>query len=63
MSSPGIGKGSHFSMPDFSGIERLPKPLKALVYLLIASAVTIAGIAALAATVVIIGQITGTIAL
>ncbi len=63
MSAPGIGKGSHFSPPDFSAIERLPKPLKALVYLIIASVMTLAGIAALAATVVVIGEITGTVSL
>lgn len=63
MSAPGIGKGPHFSLPDFSAIERLPKPIKALVYLIIASVMTLAGIAALTATVVVIGEITGTVSL
>jgi hypothetical protein len=59
MSAPGIGKESNLSLPDFSSVSRLPKPLKALVYLIMLSVLTAAGVSALFATVVIIGQLTG----
>ncbi|QUH01096.1 hypothetical protein HUO13_09915 [Saccharopolyspora erythraea] len=63
MSAPGIGKESHLTLPDFSAVTRLPKPVKALVYLLILSVMTVAALGALAATIVILGQLTGAFSL
>ncbi|PRW64109.1 hypothetical protein [Actinopolyspora mortivallis] len=60
MSAPGIGKDPRqLSLPDFSSVSRLPKPLKALVYLVMLALLTTAGVSALLATTVIIGQLTG----
>ena len=59
MSAPGIGKESNLSLPDFSSVSRLPKPLKALVYLIMLAVLTAVGVSALFATVVIIGELTG----
>ncbi|MDR7300890.1 hypothetical protein [Haloactinomyces albus] len=59
MSTPGIGKEPHFWLPDLSSVTRLPKPLKALVYLIMLAVLTVAGISALLATAVIIGEVTG----
>lgn len=59
MSAPGIGKQPHFTLPDLSAVAELPKPLKALVYLVMLAVLTVASIGALAATVVIVGQLTG----
>jgi hypothetical protein len=59
MSAPGIRKDPRLSLPDFSAVAKLPKPIKALVYLVMLSVVTVAALGALAATVVIIGQLTG----
>ncbi|CAM00832.1 hypothetical protein A8924_1909 [Saccharopolyspora erythraea NRRL 2338] len=63
MSAPGIGKESHLTLPDLSAVTRLPKPVKALVYLLILSVMTVAALGALAATIVILGQLTGAFSL
>ncbi len=59
MSAPGIGKDSHVALPDWSTIERLPKPLKALVYLVLLSILTVAAVGALLLTVAVIGVVTG----
>lgn len=59
MSAPGIGKHPHLSLSDLSAITRLPKPLRAIVYLVVLSVLTVAGISALIATAAIIGQLTG----
>ncbi|MBB5152923.1 hypothetical protein [Saccharopolyspora phatthalungensis] len=59
MSAPGIGKEPHVSLPDFASVAKLPKPIKALVYLIMLSVLTVAGIGALLATIAIIGQLTG----
>ncbi|QGK69305.1 hypothetical protein GIY23_06930 [Allosaccharopolyspora coralli] len=59
MSAPGIGKETHVALPDWSTVERLPKPLKALVYLVLLSLLTTAAIGALLLTVAIIGLLTG----
>lgn len=59
MSAPGIGKESHLSLPDLSSVAKLPKPVRALVYLVMLAVLTVAGISALLATIVIIGQLTG----
>ncbi|MEU5848748.1 hypothetical protein [Saccharopolyspora shandongensis] len=59
MSAPGIGKESHISLPDFGSVAKLPKPIKALVYLIMLSVLTVAGIGALMATIAVIGQLTG----
>lgn len=59
MSTPGIGKEPHFWLPDLSSLSRLPKPLKALVYLIMLAVLTVAGISALLATAVVIGELTG----
>ncbi len=59
MSAPGIGKEPHLSLPDLSAISKLPKPIKAVVYLVVLAVLTVAGIGALLATVVIMGQLTG----
>ncbi|GAA2776858.1 hypothetical protein [Saccharopolyspora taberi] len=63
MSAPGIGKEPHLSLPDFSAVTRLPKPVKALVYLVLLAVLTVAALGALAATIVIIGQLTGAFSL
>jgi hypothetical protein len=60
MSAPGVEKQPHFALPDFSSVARLPKPMKALVYLVMLAVLTVAALGALAATVVVIGEITGT---
>lgn len=60
MSAPGIGKDPRLSLPDFSAVTRLPKPIKAMVYLVMLAVLTVAGMGALLATAVIIGQLTGT---
>ncbi|MGP4016453.1 hypothetical protein [Saccharopolyspora sp. 5N708] len=59
MSATGIGKEPHVSLPDLTSVAKLPKPIKALVYLIMLSALTVAGIGALLATIAIIGQLTG----
>jgi hypothetical protein len=59
MSAPGIGKESQVSLPDFASVAKLPKPIKAVVYLIMLSVLTVAGIGALLATIAIIGQLTG----
>ncbi|PKW14984.1 hypothetical protein [Saccharopolyspora spinosa] len=59
MSAPGIGKESHISLPDFGSVARLPKPIKAIVYLIMLSVITVAAIGALLATIVVIGQLSG----
>lgn len=59
MSAPGIGKHTHLSLPDWSTVANLPKPLKALVYMVMLAAMTVVGITALLTTIVIIGQLTG----
>lgn len=59
MSAPGLGKQQHFTLPDLASINRLPKPLKALVYLAMLAVLTVASIGALLATIVIVGQLTG----
>ncbi len=59
MSAPGIGKHAHLVLPDFSSVAELPKPLKALVYLAMLAVLTVVGVAALLATIVILGQFTG----
>jgi hypothetical protein len=59
MSAPGIGKESQLSLSDFSWVAELPKPVKALVYLVMLSVLTVAALGALAATIVVIGQLSG----
>jgi hypothetical protein len=59
MSAPEVGKRRHLSLPDLSSVSRLPRPIKAIVYLAMLAVITVAAISALAATVVIIGEITG----
>jgi hypothetical protein len=59
MSAPGIGKESRLALPDLSSVASLPKPVKALVYLVMLAVLTVAGLGALLATIVIIGQLTG----
>jgi hypothetical protein len=59
MSAPDLRRTPHFSLPDFASVSRLPKPIKALVYLMTLAVLTVAAVSALAATVVIIGQLTG----
>ncbi|SDQ73999.1 hypothetical protein SAMN04489718_2007 [Actinopolyspora saharensis] len=60
MSAPGIDRSPRqFSLPGISSVTELPKPLKALVYLAMLALLTVAGVGALLATVVIIGQLTG----
>ncbi|GAA0532755.1 hypothetical protein GCM10011581_17480 [Saccharopolyspora subtropica] len=58
MSAPGISKESQFSL-DFASVTRLPKPIKAIVYLMMLSVMTVAAMGALLATIAIIGQLTG----
>lgn len=58
MSAPGIGK-PHLSLPDLSSITELPKPLRAIAYLMVLAVLTVAGIGALLASAAIIGQLTG----
>lgn len=58
MSAPGIGK-PHLSLPDPSSITELPKPLRAIAYLMVLAVLTVAGIGALLASAAIIGQLTG----
>lgn len=59
MSAPGIGKQTHISLPDFDTVNNLPKPIKAIVYLIGLSLLTVASLVALAATTVVIGQLSG----
>ncbi|ASU77987.1 hypothetical protein CDG81_06330 [Actinopolyspora erythraea] len=60
MSAPGIGKDPRqLSVPDFSAVTRLPKPLKAMVYLVMLAVLTVAGVGALLASIVVVGQLTG----
>ncbi|MFR9729434.1 hypothetical protein ACL03H_09405 [Saccharopolyspora sp. MS10] len=59
MSAPGIGKENHFALPDLASVAQLPKPVRALVYLVMLSVLTVAALSALLATVVVIGQLTG----
>ncbi len=59
MSAPGIGKHPHISLPDWSTVENLPKPVKALVYVLLLAVGTVVAIGALLTTIAIIGQLTG----
>ncbi|WP_460962193.1 hypothetical protein [Parasphingorhabdus pacifica] len=59
MSTPSIGREPHFSMPDLSAVTTLPKPIKAVVYLMMLSVLTVASLGALLTTVVIIGQLSG----
>ncbi|MBE9374591.1 hypothetical protein IQ251_09035 [Saccharopolyspora sp. HNM0983] len=59
MSAPGIGKPPHLSLPDFDAVTRLPKPIKAVVYLIGLSVLTVAGLIVLAATTLVIGQLSG----
>ncbi|GAB3679070.1 hypothetical protein [Saccharopolyspora dendranthemae] len=59
MSAPGIGKERHITLPDFDSVAKLPKPIKAVVYLIIMSVLTVAAIGALMATIAIIGQLSG----
>jgi len=59
MSAPGIGKENHFALPDLDSVARLPKPIKALVYLAMLALLTVAGVSVLLATIVLIGQLTG----
>ncbi|SDP64226.1 hypothetical protein SAMN04487905_106215 [Actinopolyspora xinjiangensis] len=60
MSAPGIGKDpGQLSVPDFSAVTRLPKPLKAMVYLVMLAVLTVAGVGALLASIVVVGQLTG----
>ncbi len=60
MSAPGLGKEPRISLPDFwSWVNSLPKPLKAIVYLIMLAALTVAAMGALLATMVIIGEVTG----
>ncbi|MBQ6639935.1 MAG: hypothetical protein IJH84_02740, partial [Saccharopolyspora sp.] len=47
MSAPGIGK-DHFALPDMATLNQLPKPVKALVYLVMLSVLTVAAVSALA---------------
>lgn len=56
---PDLRKPVHAGLPDLSAVSRLPRPVKALVYLLMLAVLTVAAVAALTATVVIIGQLTG----
>lgn len=59
MSAPALGKGSQLTLPDFSSVNRLPKPVKALVYLAMLTMLTLVGIAALGASVLVIGELSG----
>ncbi|MBQ0926092.1 MULTISPECIES: hypothetical protein [Saccharopolyspora] len=59
MSAPGIGKEPHFTLPDLDSVSKLPKPIKAVVYLIIMSVLTVAALGALMATIAIIGQLSG----
>lgn len=59
MSAPDLRKSPHFSLPDLSAVSRLPKPIKILVYLMMLAILTVAAVSALAATVVVIGELTG----
>lgn len=59
MSAPGIGKDDHFTLPDLASVAQLPKPIRALVYLVMLAVLTVAGISALLATIVLIGQLSG----
>ncbi|RRO19264.1 hypothetical protein EIL87_03900 [Saccharopolyspora rhizosphaerae] len=60
MSAPGIGKEPHITLPDFvETVSNLPKPIKAVVYLIIMSVMTVAALGALMATIAIIGQLSG----
>ncbi|MFC7342130.1 hypothetical protein [Saccharopolyspora griseoalba] len=59
MSAPGIGKEPHFSLPDFDSVAKLPKPIRALVYLVVMAVLTVASLGALAATIAVIGQLSG----
>jgi hypothetical protein len=59
MSAPDLRKSPHFWLPDFATVAQLPKPIKALIYLIMLAVLTVAAVSALAATVVIIGELTG----
>lgn len=59
MSAPDLRKNALFWLPDWSTVSQLPKPIKALVYLIMLAVLTVATVSALAATVVIIGELTG----
>ncbi len=61
MSAPGIGKQPRLAVPDLASVGRLPKPIKALVYLAMLAVLTVAVVGALLATVVIIGEVTGSL--
>lgn len=59
MSAPGIGKEPLFTLPDMTAVTHLPKPVKAVVYLIMLAVLTVAGLGALLATIVVMGQVTG----
>ncbi len=64
MSAPGIGKSPLPTLWDsFSGLHQLPKPTRALAYLVLLAALTVVGMGALAATTVLIGDLTGSFSL
>lgn len=56
---PDLRKTVNAWLPNFDAVSRLPRPVKALVYLLMLAILTVAAIGALAAIVVIIGELTG----
>jgi hypothetical protein len=60
MSAPGIGKKPQLALLDFSLVAQLPKPHRALVYLVLLTVLTVIALAALATAVVVIGEVTGT---
>ena len=59
MSAPSIGREPHLSMPDLSSVTTLPKPIKAVVYLMTLSVLTVVGLGVLLATVLLVGQLSG----
>jgi hypothetical protein len=61
MSAPELRKVQHFSLLNFSNVGDLPKPYKVVVYLLALAVLTVAAVGALTATVVIIGEVTGSL--
>lgn len=59
MSAPGLGGNRNISLTDHAWISELPKPLRALVYLILLTVGTVVGLVALALAIVVVGGLTG----
>lgn len=59
MSAPTMPKGSLLAMLDVSAMNRLSKPAKALVYMVVLTLATVGGIVALAVSVLLLGELSG----